>query len=159
MTKQEKYTIYTDGSCFGNPGKGGLAYVVYKEGDSVPIYTYTQGFLKTTNNRMEMRAVIEALKKFGGEGDITIWSDSKYVVQGVSDWLEGWKKNDWKRREGNRLRSIKNLDLWKQLDELNNENIKWHWVKGHANDLGNDTADCLAVEASKRGPYINDNYA
>ena len=149
-----EYTVYTDGSCKGNPGRGGIGAVVYLDG--VQVYTFSQGYCETTNNRMELMAVIFVLGKYANVEDITIWTDSEYVRKGVTEWLDGWKKNGWMRNEGGRKKPVKNADLWKKLDELNKKHIKYRWVKGHSNEEGNETADSLATCSSTRGPFIRD---
>ena len=144
--------IFTDGSCLGNPGRGGIGAVIL-EGGAVAD-TISQGYNRTTNNRMEMRACIEALKRYAkGDNQIEIWADSQYVVRGIKEWIPKWKKNGW--RTVNK-KAVKNLDLWKKLDTLNNENVSWDWVKGHANDEWNEMADTMATNASHRGPFQND---
>ena len=146
-----KYEIYTDGSCLGNPGRGGLGAVVYLNG--VENYTFSQGFEYTTNNRMELLAVITVLEKYGDQEDIEIWTDSMYVKDGITRWLKSWKEKGWKKADG---KGIKNKDLWEKLDSVNRLHIKYNWIKGHSNEVGNETADALAVMASNRGPFIKD---
>ena len=149
-----KYEVYTDGSCKGNPGPGGIGAVVYKDGAVED--TFSQGYYKTTNNRMELRAIIEVLKKFGSVEKITIWTDSEYARKGITQWMENWMKNDWMRNEGSRKKPVKNADLWQQLHELVDDHVVFKWIKGHANDEGNETADRLATMASARGPFVHD---
>ena len=149
-----EYEVYTDGSCKGNPGPGGIGAVVYRDGAIVE--TYSQGYYRTTNNRMELRAVIEVLKKYGNVEKITIWTDSEYVRKGITQWMSGWKANGWARMEGGRRKPVKNLDLWKEADELVRDHVVFRWIKGHSNEVGNETADALAVRASSRGPFIHD---
>ena len=150
-----KYVAYTDGSCRGNPGVGGIGAVVYLDG--VEDYTFSQGYYNTTNNRMELMAVIFVLEKYADVKDITIWTDSEYVRKGITEWMKTWKKNNWMRSgRNNKKVSVKNVDLWKKLDELNKDYIEYRWVKGHSNEVGNETADDLATCASARGPFIHD---
>ena len=149
-----EYEVYTDGSCKGNPGPGGIGAVVYKDG--AVEHTFSQGYYKTTNNRMELRAIIEVLKKFGNVEKITIWTDSEYARKGITQWMKNWERNNWMRIEGSRKKPVKNDDLWKQLHELTDDHVVFKWVKGHANDEGNETADSLATMASSRGPFIDD---
>ena len=131
--------IYTDGACRGNPGPGGWGVLIKYCEISKEFYG---GEVSTTNNRMELTAAIEALKKIKEPCDITINTDSKYVLQGIEEWIHNWKKRGWK---GSNKKSVKNADLWKELDELRDEhNIKWNWVKGHSGDPGNEMADMLA---------------
>jgi len=131
--------IYTDGACRGNPGPGGWGVLIKYGEISKEFYG---GEVSTTNNRMELTAAIEALKKITEPCNIIINTDSKYVLQGIEEWIHNWKKRGWK---GSNKKSVKNTDLWKELDELRDEhNIKWKWVKGHSGDPGNETADMLA---------------
>ncbi len=133
--------IYTDGACSGNPGPGGWG-VFMQFGDKEQVFY--GGEADTTNNRMEMMATIEALKavnpKFKGE--ITLWTDSTYVLKGITEWIHGWKKRGWKNSA---KKAVKNVDLWKELDEINSKfTVEWKWVKGHAGVDGNERADELA---------------
>ncbi len=142
--------IYTDGSCIGNPGKGGVGFVVYENNKQID--DFNQGYLDTTNNRMELKACIEAIEKY--KSDIVIVTDSKYVQKGITEWIKNWKKNGWKNVK---KKPIKNDDLWKRLDEINNESIEWEWVRGHVEIEGNEKADFLANQAAVEGPHIEDN--
>ncbi|MBT4386361.1 MAG: ribonuclease HI [Betaproteobacteria bacterium] len=131
--------IYTDGACKGNPGPGGWgAYL--KSGDHEK--DIFGGDSQTTNNRMELMAVIEALKTIKNRSRIRLFIDSQYVKNGINIWISNWKKNGW--RTSNK-KAVKNVDLWMQLDELvPNHEIEWIWVKGHAGNFGNERADALA---------------
>ncbi len=149
-----EYAVYTDGSCKGNPGPGGIGAVVYRDGSVV--HTFSQGYYRTTNNRMELLAVIAALKKFGNAGTVTVWTDSEYVQKGMTQWKENWKRNAWMRTERGQKKPVKNADLWRELDALADDHVVFQWVKGHANDEGNEMADSLAVTASSRGPFMHD---
>ena len=134
--------IYTDGACKGNPGPGGWgALLIYKEHKKE-----INGFSKdTTNNIMELTAVIESLLIIKQKSDITIITDSNYVKDGITKWIANWKKKGWKTSN---KKPVKNKDLWKKLDDLsNNHNIKWEWVRGHTGNPGNERADQLANEA------------
>ncbi len=134
-------TIYTDGACKGNPGPGGWG-VLLKSGTTEK--ELFGGERETTNNRMEMMAVIEALKALKRPCQVALHLDSKYVLQGITEWLPGWKAKGWKTAA---KQPVKNVDLWQQLDALVNQGgheIKWQWVKGHAGDPGNERADALA---------------
>jgi ribonuclease HI len=149
--KINKYSviIYTDGACKGNPGLGGWG-VVLRSGDKEK-HLYG-GEKNTTNNRMEMTAVIEALKALKSSCHIQLFTDSQYVNRGVNEWLQNWKKAGWKTAS---RAPVKNVDLWQAIDELlNGHEIEWHWVKGHSGDPGNDLADELAnrgaLEAGNR---------
>ena len=141
-----KIKIYTDGACSGNPGNGGWgAVLLYKDHEKK-----ISGHQKdTTNNRMEMMAVIEALKAVKkSQADIIIYTDSKYVQNGITSWIHSWKKNGWK---GSNKKPVKNVDLWQDLDlESSKHNIDWQWVKGHNGDKYNEIADELATNAIKR---------
>ena len=134
--------IYTDGSSRGNPGPGGYGIVMIQPKSNY-IKEFSCGYKKTTNNRMELLAVIVALEKIKAENQkVNIYTDSKYVLQGIEEWIHNWKKRGWR---GANKKPVKNIDLWKELDELRDEhNIKWNWVKGHSGNPGNETADMLA---------------
>src|SRR3989338_1888522 len=132
----EKIKIYTDGACSGNPGKGGFgAVLIYKHHKKE-----ISGFEKdTTNNRMELRAVIEALKIVKKSVSIVVYTDSKYVQNGISEWIHSWKKNGWKNAS---KKPIKNVDLWMALDlEAQKHRIEWKWLKGHNGDKYKEIAD------------------
>ena len=134
--------IYTDGACKGNPGPGGWgALLKYKEHKKE-----INGFSKnTTNNIMELTAVIESLLIIKQKSDITIITDSNYVKDGITKWIANWKNKGWKTSN---KKPVKNKDLWKKLDDLsNNHKIKWEWVRGHTGNPGNERADQLANEA------------
>ena len=131
--------IYTDGACRGNPGPGGWG-VLIKYGESNK--QLHGGDVSTTNNKMELTAAIMALKEIKEPCKIILYTDSKYVLQGIEEWIHNWKKRGWR---GANKKPVKNIELWKELDELRDEhNIKWNWVKGHSGDSGNETADMLA---------------
>lgn len=135
--------IYTDGACSGNPGPGGWGVVMFHGSKQKEL---KGGDPDTTNNRMEMQAVIEALKaiKPSWSGKTVLFSDSTYVLKGLQEWMPGWKKRGWKTAA---KKPVKNVDLWKELDELAAaRKIDWRWVKGHAGDFGNERADALAGE-------------
>lgn len=138
--------IYVDGSCKGNPGgPGGWGvFAVFDNGDSEELSGADKS---TTNNRMEMYAAIEGIKKYIQEENIHIYTDSKYLDNGINLWLKDWKKNNWKTSTKS---DVKNKDLWMILDQLNSSHnqISWHWVKGHSGDYGNERADKLAKAAS-----------
>ena len=131
--------IYTDGACRGNPGPGGWGVLIEYGESRKQLYG---GDISTTNNKMELTAAIMALKEIKEPCEIILYTDSKYVLQGIEEWIHNWKKRGWK---GANKRPVKNIELWKELDELRDEhNIKWNWVKGHSGDPGNETADMLA---------------
>ena len=131
--------IYTDGACRGNPGPGGWGVLIEYGESRKQLYG---GDISTTNNKMELTAAIMALKEIKEPCEIILYTDSKYVLQGIEEWIHNWKKRGWR---GANKKPVKNIDLWKELDELRDEhNIKWSWVKGHSGDPGNETADMLA---------------
>ena len=134
--------IYTDGACSGNPGPGGWG--IYIDNDGL-ITEMSGSELETTNNRMELKAVIEALKNFNSEVNINIFTDSKYVMDGANKWIINWQKNGWKN---SKKEPVKNKDLWVELDNLMKINkINWTWVKGHDGNYGNERADYLSTSA------------
>ena len=138
-TSKPHVTIYTDGACKGNPGLGGWGAVLRSGGKEKHL---CGGEKNTTNNRMEMTAVIEALRALKSPCVIDLFTDSQYVNRGVNEWLSNWKKANWKTAS---KAPVKNVDLWQKLDELlGAHDIHWHWVKGHSGDPGNDLADELA---------------
>lgn len=131
--------IYTDGACRGNPGPGGWGVLIKYKEHSKEMYG---GDASTTNNKMELTAAIEALKEIKEPCEIILYTDSKYVLKGIEEWIHNWKKRGWK---GSNRKPVKNVELWKKLDELRDKHtIKWNWVKGHSGDPGNETADMLA---------------
>ncbi len=131
--------IYTDGACKGNPGVGGWGAWLVSDGHEKELFG---GEAHTTNNRMELLAVIRALEALKRRCTVQLHTDSKYVQQGISTWIHGWKKNGWRTSD---KKPVKNCDLWKQLDELAQQHdIEWLWVKGHAGHNGNERADQLA---------------
>ena len=138
MSRSNKIEVFTDGACKGNPGPGGWGVFIKgdKKGD------YFGGESSTTNNRMELTAIIKALMILKDQDNLKIYTDSKYVIDGISSWIVKWKKNGWKTASKS---SVKNADLWIKLDELvGNFDIEWVWVKGHSGDSGNERADALA---------------
>ena len=138
-----KYIIYTDGACSGNPGPGGWGAVIFNE-DKKQINI--SGKIKdTTNNRMELMAPIMALKKIKLKSDITIFTDSTYVKNGITEWIKKWEINGWKNSS---KKPVKNKELWLKLNVLCKKNkVTWKWVKGHATNKYNNLADKLATEA------------
>ncbi|MFM2209966.1 MAG: ribonuclease [Pseudomonadota bacterium] len=133
--------IYTDGACKGNPGPGGWGVLLRAGTSEKELFG---GEASTTNNRMELRAVIEALSALKRPCDVKLHVDSQYVLKGMTEWLQGWKAKGW-RTAGKQ--PVKNVDLWQQLDALVNgagHRIEWHWVRGHNGDPGNERADELA---------------
>ena len=142
--------IYTDGACIGNPGPGGWAAIIMSEKEEKKIFG---GEKLTTNNRMELTAPIKALEYCSiNEGDqpslkqIKIYTDSTYVKEGITVWINNWEKNNWKTSN---KKNVKNIDLWKRLKELTKTNqIEWNWIKGHSDDPMNDLVDELAKKAT-----------
>ena len=142
--------LYTDGACSGNPGPGGWGFIL-KHPKSGKEIERSGGEAITTNNRMEMLAVIEGLKALTRPTAVELVSDSKYVLQGLEQWMRSWKANGWKRREGGKLKEVKNVELWQELDRLVTlHKIKFTHVKGHAGHPENERCDELAVEAAKK---------
>jgi ribonuclease HI len=132
-------TIYTDGACKGNPGPGGWGAWMSSAAHEKELWG---GEKLTTNNRMELTAVIEALAALKRTSSVALHTDSEYVRQGITTWIHGWKKRGWKTADN---KPVKNIDLWQRLDALAAlHRIEWHWVKGHAGDPGNERADALA---------------
>ena len=142
--------IYTDGACVGNPGPGGWAAIVLLENTKQELYG---GEKLTTNNRMELTAAIKALEFCTQQEErqlsfkqIKIYTDSIYVKDGITVWINKWKENNWKTSD---KKNVKNIDLWKKLKELvDSSQIEWHWVKGHSQDPMNELADQLAKKAT-----------
>lgn len=131
--------IFTDGACRGNPGPGGWGAILRADGREKELWGGEAG---TTNNRMEMTAVIRALEALKRPSRARVYTDSQYVQKGISEWLRGWKRNGWRTAD---KKPVKNADLWTRLDELAAlHDIEWHWVKGHAGHLENERADRLA---------------
>ena len=138
-----KYTIYTDGACSGNPGPGGWGVVILDENKNQ--YDISGKAKDTTNNRMELTAPIMALKKIKTKSDVTIFTDSVYVKNGITEWIKKWEKNGWKNAN---KKPIKNKDLWIILNDLcKKKSIIWKWIRGHSNNKYNDLADELATKA------------
>lgn len=144
-----KVRIYTDGACSGNPGPGGWGAVLLSGSHRKEI---SGGDPQTTNNRMELTAAIEALKALNTRAVVDLYTDSTYVKKGITEWIDSWKKNGWKRRSGKRLLPVKNADLWRKLDSLvASHDVTFHWVEGHAGNEENERCDELARSAIPRG--------
>jgi ribonuclease HI len=145
---QSKVVIYTDGACRGNPGPGGWGAVIGFQDKQKTLNGYES---ETTNNRMELTAAIEALRALKRSCEIELNTDSKYVMQGINEWLNNWKRNGWKTAT---KKPVKNVDLWQQLDnEVQRHEVDWRWVKGHSGIAGNEHADQLAnaaIDAAQR---------
>jgi ribonuclease HI len=132
-------SLYTDGACKGNPGVGGWGVLMRYGSHEKTLYG---GEPATTNNRMELMAVIEGLRALKRPCTVDIYTDSKYVMQGMSEWISGWKARGWKTAG---KQPVKNVDLWQALDaETARHHVRWHWVKGHAGHADNERADALA---------------
>jgi len=137
-----KVVIFTDGACRGNPGPGGWGVILRYQGNHKTLQGYDP---ETTNNRMELMAVIEGLRTLKRSCDIELNTDSKYVMHGINEWIVNWKRNGWKTAA---KKPVKNVDLWQRLDdEVARHRIEWNWVKGHSGVEGNEKADQLANAA------------
>ncbi len=135
----EEIEIFTDGACRGNPGLGGWGALIRRNGEERSLWG---GERDTTNNRMEMEAAIRGLESIVESSNITITTDSNYLKDGITQWLEGWKNRNWKTAS---KKPVKNQDLWMRLDELSQfHNVNWKWVKGHSGHRENESADLLA---------------
>ena len=136
--------IYTDGSCLGNPGPGGIGILLrYKQHEK----EISQGYRLTTNNRMELLAVIIALESLSESCAVSLYSDSQYMKNGINQWIHNWKRNNWLTSN---KKAVKNQDLWQRLDQaINRHTINWQWVKGHAGHLENERVDQLARQGAE----------
>ena len=131
--------IYTDGACRGNPGPGGWGALIKFDNAEKEIYG---GRTNTTNNQMELAAAIEGLATLNESCSVELFTDSKYVMDGITKWIQNWKKNNWRTAA---KKDVKNKELWQKLDQLISQHqVQWHWVKGHSGDVGNEAADLLA---------------
>lgn len=141
INNQHDVEIYTDGACSGNPGAGGWgALLIYKD-KKKKIFGYD---INTTNNQMEMKAAIEALKILKTSCKVVLYTDSKYLQKGITEWIYKWQKNGWQTSS---KKPVKNLELWQSLfDSIQRHDIIWSWVRGHNNNEGNEIADQLAVK-------------
>ncbi len=135
----ERVVIYTDGACKGNPGPGGWGAWLRWGAHEKELFG---GEPATTNNRMELTAVIESLALLKRQSPVAIYTDSEYVKNGITTWIHGWKKRGWRTADN---KPVKNIELWQRLDGLvAGHEVQWHWVRGHAGDPGNERADALA---------------
>ncbi len=147
MDEKAHVLLFTDGACSGNPGPGGWAYVLTHPASGTERES-SGGELDTTNNRMELRAVIEGLRAVKRPSRVEIWSDSKYVLGGLDEWLDQWKARGWRTAA---KKPVKNEDLWRLLDDLRGvHDLTFHWVRGHDEHPENERCDRLAVEARER---------
>jgi ribonuclease HI len=141
--------IYTDGACSGNPGPGGWAAILVS---GVHRKELSGGAPSTTNNRMELVAAIEALATLSASSAVDLYTDSVYLKSGITEWIDAWKRNGWRRRSGKRWLPVKNEDLWRRLDQLvSAHRVTFHWVAGHSGHAENERADRLARQAIPRG--------
>ena len=139
MSSEDKVELYTDGACSGNPGPGGWGVVLRMGQHEKELFG---GEAATTNNRIELMAVIEGLRALKRPVQAEIYTDSQYVMKGMNEWIKGWKARGWKTAS---KEPVKNVDLWQALDtECARHDLKWHWVKGHAGHVENERADALA---------------
>jgi len=148
MQDKPQVILYTDGACKGNPGPGGWAFVLQhpKSGKTLENFGNVSD---TTNNRMELLAVIEGLKTLTKPSQVELVSDSKYVLQGLEDWMPKWKKNNWTRKEGRKNKPVKNVDLWQELDRLTSlHELTFRYIPGHSGDHFNERCDELASTAA-----------
>ena len=146
-----KIKLYTDGACSGNPGQGGWGVVYINESDeNEEVQTFNGSESVTTNNRMELQATIEGIRKVNVDDSVTIITDSQYVKNGITEWIKNWKNNDWKTSS---KKAVKNKDLWVVLDDLNSTyKISWKWIKAHRDDEKDDVKyNNLADELARRG--------
>jgi len=135
----EVVRIYTDGACKGNPGPGGWGAILRSGEGETELF---DGELRTTNNRMELTAVIRALETLEEPSTVEVYTDSQYVQKGISEWLHAWKRRGWRTAD---KQPVKNIDLWQRLDRAAAPHrVSWHWVKGHAGHPENERADALA---------------
>jgi ribonuclease HI len=141
-TMSDRVVIYTDGACSGNPGPGGWGAILVFNGIEREL---SGGEALTTNNRMEMTAALEALNALKRPCAVDLFTDSQYVMQGITSWLQNWKRRGWRTADN---KPVKNAELWRALDEAAaRHQVKWHWVKGHADNPMNNRVDALAVAA------------
>ncbi|MBV7387573.1 ribonuclease HI [Pasteurellaceae bacterium TAE3-ERU1] len=149
----DKIEIFTDGSCLGNPGPGGVGVLLrYKQHEK----TISQGYARTTNNRMELLAVILALESLKRACNVVLYSDSQYMKNGINQWIHNWKRNNWRTAA---KQPVKNKDLWQRLDEaIARHQIEWHWVKGHAGHVENERVDALARQGAENPTREDEGY-
>ncbi|USS94294.1 ribonuclease HI [Buchnera aphidicola] len=151
---KNKISIFTDGSCLGNPGPGGYCIIIkYKKIQK----KFSSGFFLTTNNRMELMSVIIGIEKIKISANLIIQTDSKYVHNGVTKWMMHWKKNNWNKKN---KKKIKNLDLWMRLNKIIKKHIKieWIWIKSHSGNLENELCDIYAKKSAKNPTKIDKKY-
>ncbi|WP_090366746.1 ribonuclease HI [Ferrimonas sediminum] len=152
MTQPKHVTLYTDGSCLGNPGPGGYGVLMRYQQHTKEL---SAGYQLTTNNRMEMLAAIVALETLNAPCTVDLHTDSQYLRQGITQWIHGWKRKGWKTAS---KQPVKNVDLWKRLDTATQQHqIEWHWVKGHSGQPENERVDDLAREAAGQSDLLEDS--
>jgi len=141
----EKVALFTDGACLGNPGPGGWAALLRYKGSEKEL---SGGVRETTNNRMEMQAVIEGLKSLSRPCAVNIVTDSQYVLKGMTEWIAGWKRRNWRTAD---KQKVKNVDLWQELDaQASRHQVTWTWVRGHDGHAENERVDALARAAAEK---------
>ncbi|MDA8744665.1 ribonuclease HI [Rubripirellula amarantea] len=146
----KKVSLYTDGACSGNPGPGGWAFILRCDKTGKELER-SDGEPESTNNKMELMAVIQGLEALSEPCSVTLYADSTYVLQGMKTWMAGWKSRGWKRKDGSKLVPVKNVELWKRLDALMSQHeIHFEHVKGHDGHVENERCDVLAVAAYQR---------
>ena len=147
MEKKPKVSIYTDGACSGNPGPGGWG-VLLQFGSTEK--TLSGAEKRTTNNRMEITAAVQAFQALKEPCRVEIYTDSEYLKRGITEWINTWKKLDWRRGSPGKTKPLKNAELWKELDLVITEHqVTWHWVRGHAGHVENERVDKLARDAMR----------
>ncbi len=145
ISKPDKVEIFSDGSCLGNPGPGGWGAIVRRAGEESEL---SGGKRMTTNNEMEMMAVIESLKSLASPSTVTVTTDSQYVVKGMTEWIRSWIKNGWKTSA---RKPVKNRQLWEEMHSLSvRHKVKWRWIRGHAGHAENERCDIIAVDEANR---------
>ena len=150
MGVMKRVSLFTDGACSGNPGPGGWAFIL-RCGASGKELERADGLSQTTNNQMELMAVIEGLSVLKEPCHVDLYSDSAYVLNGMNQWMAGWKSRGWKRKEGKKLVPVKNVELWQRLDQaMQQHEIEFHKVKGHSGHVENERCDQLAVAAREK---------
>jgi ribonuclease HI len=150
MTALKSVQIFTDGACRGNPGQGGWGVLLRYGSTEKERYGYVA---ETTNNQMELMAAIEALEALKQPCKVTLTTDSKYVIQGITEWIKGWKAKNW---QNSKKKPVKNKELWQRLEQaLGEHQIQWQWVKGHSGHEENERADALANKAIDEANFLN----
>lgn len=143
MADKHEVVVYTDGACLGNPGPGGWGVILRYGAHEKTLSGYEKD---TTNNRMELRAALEAMRALTEPCQVTLYTDSQYLKKGITEWMPGWKRRNWRRKGG----KLANVDLWMKLDEeIQRHQINWKWVRGHAGNILNERVDKLARGAIK----------